>query len=441
MTQDVALPSTRKGMEVGIAAPPPPGETGALVQWAYEARQAHLIAQSLIDSSFVPESLRKRPNDVTIALLAGHEMGLLPMATMRSIDVIYGTPGLRAIAMRGLLQSHGHSIQLVESDDQHCVMRGKRKGEDQWQISEWDMARATRLGLTGKDQWKKQPRTMLIARATGEVCRLVASDLLQAMPYNAEELGDDALEPSSAPRATMQDLGSQGQPATDPPDASPSTSPSQGSPSAQTPADDPAPPATAAASSSRQRTPAREKPATKAQLTKIHILAGELGLSTKDGEREEFDAMVTEAAARTEPVTSTKDLNQEEAGWVIEIFTKRVESAPKGGELAEPVRHADEQPVDQGGETPQPRENPEVVEATVDPDPVPGGDADYWAKLIQGASTRGYNEAQIRRALEDLHHQPADDLTRENLQEFTMKVAIGTAQIPTLEELEQGVKD
>ena len=47
--------------------------------------------------------------------------------------------------------------------------------------------RAGQLGLTSKDQWKKQPQTMLVARATGELCRLVAADALSAVPYAAEE--------------------------------------------------------------------------------------------------------------------------------------------------------------------------------------------------------------------------------------------------------------
>jgi len=170
---------------------PANANTSALVLWAYEARQAALVAESLSKTSFVPQSLRGKAADITAAILAGQELGLKPMATLRSMDVIQGTPALRAHAMRGLVQSHGHSIQLVEADDEHCIMRGRRRGEDAWQTVEWTMKRATMLGLTGKDQWRKQPRTMLIARATGEIARLIASDAIHAMPYVAEELRDD----------------------------------------------------------------------------------------------------------------------------------------------------------------------------------------------------------------------------------------------------------
>lgn len=163
-------------------------DNSPLLQWAYEAQQANKIAQSLAKTSFVPASLRGKPDDITAAILAGSELGLQPMAALRSMDVIQGTPALRAHAMRGLVLSHGHEVEVVESDPQHCVMRGRRKGSEAWQTVTWTFERAQQLGLTGKDQWKKQPQTMLVARATGEICRLIASDVLHAMPYASEEL-------------------------------------------------------------------------------------------------------------------------------------------------------------------------------------------------------------------------------------------------------------
>ena len=162
-----------------------------LVQWAYEADQAMRIADILVRSSFVPQSLRGKPADLTAAILAGQELGLQPMATLRSMDVIQGTPALRAHAMRGLVQSRGHEVELVESDAGHCVMRGRRHGSETWQTVTWTMARAQQMGLTTKPQWKNQPQNMLVARATGEICRLIAADVLYAMPYASEELDQD----------------------------------------------------------------------------------------------------------------------------------------------------------------------------------------------------------------------------------------------------------
>ncbi|MFJ9037909.1 hypothetical protein ACIRF8_15115 [Streptomyces sp. NPDC102406] len=161
----------------------------ALVIWAEEARVVANIAVSIAKTPFAGQ-LRGKPEEVTAVILAGNELGLQPMAALKAFDIIQGTPALRAHAMRGLVQSKGHKIQLVESDDKHCVMRGRRADDEEWQQVSWDIPRAALLGLVNKSEWKKQPQTMLVARATGELCRLIAADALHAVPYTAEELRD-----------------------------------------------------------------------------------------------------------------------------------------------------------------------------------------------------------------------------------------------------------
>lgn len=214
---EIALPEDRSTAIAPAGAAPPDVAVSALVLWAYEARQAGAIAESLAKTSFVPASLRGKPLDITAAILAGHELGLKPMATLRSMDVIQGTPALRAHAMRGLVQSNGHEVQLVgKPSPERVVMRGRRKGEQDWQEVEWTIQRAEQLGLTGKSEWKKQPQTMLIARATGEICRLIAADVLYAMPYASEELDGSELPEGgamAAPRVTAQEVLRQAQPA------------------------------------------------------------------------------------------------------------------------------------------------------------------------------------------------------------------------------------
>lgn len=179
-----------------------PAQMSELAQWAHDAQQAHTIAQSLAKTQFVPKSFNGNPDNITAAILTGQELGLPPMASLRSMDIIYGVPALRAHAMRGLIQSHGHEVELVESSDTRCVMRGRRKGATDWQQVTWTIDRAAKLLGGLKDQWVKQPTTMLIARATGEICRLIAADVLYAAPYAVEELdgqGHPAPTYSAAP--------------------------------------------------------------------------------------------------------------------------------------------------------------------------------------------------------------------------------------------------
>lgn len=207
----------------------------ALVRWAYAADRAYQIAHKLQNTSFIPNSMRGKPGDITAAILAGDELGIPPMAALRSIDVIQGTPGLRAHAMRGLVQSKGHKVRLVHADDDRVVMKGRRadEGNDDWQTVEWTFERARQLGVAEKNaQWKKQPKTMLVARATGEICRLIASDVLHAMPYASEELDGNGNSDGSAqvPRVTVRELV---------PDSPEHSSEGQQEPREELPEDDP----------------------------------------------------------------------------------------------------------------------------------------------------------------------------------------------------------
>jgi len=161
-----------------------------LGEWATSADAAYHVAQRLVESSFVPQAFRGKPVDATAAILAGSEVGLSPMSSLRAFDVIQGQAAPRAITLRAVVQSLGHEMVLVESTNTRCKMRGRRRGTDEWQTVTWTIDRARDLGLVGKDNWKKQPGAMLVARATSELARLIAADAILGIGYTSEEVAD-----------------------------------------------------------------------------------------------------------------------------------------------------------------------------------------------------------------------------------------------------------
>jgi len=169
----------------------------AIEQWARDLGNAYQMARQLVTTSFVPKTYDGKPEEAAAAIITGAELGLSPLAALRSIDIIYGVPGMRAIALRALVQSKGHEIWVEETTQTRAVVRGRRKGSDKVETSTWDLDRAAKLKLTGKDNWKNQPGVMLIARATSEIARLIAADVLLGIPYSIEELED--LGPDAAP--------------------------------------------------------------------------------------------------------------------------------------------------------------------------------------------------------------------------------------------------
>jgi len=166
------------------------GAPADLVQWAQRADAAYSLADKICSSAFAPAQFRGKPVEGAAAMLAGAEVGLSPMASLRAFDVIQGVAAPRALTIRAIVQSHGHEMHVAESSPTKVVMRGRRKGEDAWQEAVWTIERAQQLGLTGKQQWKSQPETMLTARATTDLGRRIAADALLGIGLSVEEVRD-----------------------------------------------------------------------------------------------------------------------------------------------------------------------------------------------------------------------------------------------------------
>lgn len=161
-----------------------------LEAWAHQAVAVRQMADVIANTSMCPQAYRGKPDEATAAILAGAEVGLSPMASLRAFDSIQGTPAPKAITLRAVVQGLGHTVEIVRSSPDEAVVRGRRRGETEWQTSTWNIDRAQTMGLTGKAQWKQQPAAMLVARATSEVCRWIAADAIMGMPYAAEEITD-----------------------------------------------------------------------------------------------------------------------------------------------------------------------------------------------------------------------------------------------------------
>lgn len=321
-----------------------------IVQWAESAEAAHKLAVVLCKTSFCPEQFRDKPGETTAAILAGGEVGLSPMASMQAFDIISGRAAPRAITLRAVAQSLGHEIELVESSSARCRMRGRRKGSEGWQEVTWTIDRARQLGLTNKGNWKSQPTAMLLARATSEICRLVAADAILGIGYAAEEL-EDALDekPASGPRKVQRqaiaakptpepqepaqdedDLLGDGEPASPTPEPQKPTGPQSG-PLDYNPAwhDD-----SNLRGAKRPQPGPASPPVTPAQLKMLGVQWSRVGV-TDDTERHTF----TSQMIGRDIGDTTKNLSNPEASGLIE---KLLEIGDR--EALEQVLRGDDQP-------------------------------------------------------------------------------------------------
>jgi hypothetical protein len=178
--------------------------------WLQRADALFAIAERICDTSFVPVAYRKKPAEAAAAMLAGAELGFDPMASLRAFDNIQGVPAPKAITLRAVVQGKGHDIEIVESTSERAVVRGRRKGQAEWNApSVWDIERAKKLPqYKTNPNYQNNPAAMLLARATAEQCRWTAADAIMGMPYAAEEIEDmPALAPSPVTRRlTVADL-------------------------------------------------------------------------------------------------------------------------------------------------------------------------------------------------------------------------------------------
>jgi hypothetical protein len=268
-----------------------PQAAAGLVEWAQAAQAAHTLARSLVETAFVPQTYRGKPAEATAAILAGAELGLNPLASLRAFDNIQGTAAPKAITLRAVAQSHGHEVEVTEESDLQAVVEYRRKGSQNWRTVTWTIQQARDLGLTSKDNWKKQPKSMLVARATSEAARRVASDALLGIPYSAEELQDSIPEPTAkvtrAPRTVARE-----------------PKPTAPEPEFDEPAQEPV------KAEAERGEPLR----TEAQSTALH--AGLTALGIKD--RDEGLAYISQLVGRD--VFSTKDLTKAEASTAIEAI-------------------------------------------------------------------------------------------------------------------------
>lgn len=337
-----AATSAGDGMSVDIAERGP----SALAQWAQAAQDAYQVAVKLAETPFVPKAMQGRPFDVTAAILTGRELGLSPMAALRSINIIDGTPAITAAGLRALALAHGHRVWIDESTETRAVVCGQRAGQAHVERVSWTMDRARKAGLASKRNWQNYPEQMLIARATSEVVRRIAADVIVGMPHSVEELGDGPDAPPDATPAAPARRTRTAQRAALPPVEAPALPPADDdwppveAPPDRTPPDEVVPyePPPHEPTPEVDNEPAAPDPdlISDPQRRRMHAAFRDAGIADRD-ERLEFASSVV-----GRPLASSADLTREEAGRVIDTIdryavSRAVEQFEAGGLVTSPV--------------------------------------------------------------------------------------------------------
>ena len=164
--------------------------------------QAQTMAETLAKSSLIPPELRGKPADVFVTLLAGHELGLGPMQSLRSIYVVKGKPVMSADLMVALVARQTDVckyFRLCESTTTRAVYETLRAGHPEPTRMEWTIEAAKVAGLTANPTWQKHAAAMLRARCSAALARAVYPDLVLGVyeTSEGEEIADS--RPAHAP--------------------------------------------------------------------------------------------------------------------------------------------------------------------------------------------------------------------------------------------------
>jgi hypothetical protein len=151
------------------------------------------MAQVIFASGIAPPSMRLET--VVVALEMGMEVGLSPMAAVRSIAVIngrpaiYGDAALALVRASGLLESFQERTE-GEKDARRSICIVKRKGMPEPRITTFSVTDARTANLWGKrGPWQEYPDRMLQFRARGFALRDEFGDVLNGM-VTVEEAQD-----------------------------------------------------------------------------------------------------------------------------------------------------------------------------------------------------------------------------------------------------------
>lgn len=178
-----------------------------LPDWVALLEPVARLAHGIASTDFVPSGVRGRPGAVAAAILYGHELGLGPMVSLAGIDIVDGRPQPSSEMMRSLILRRGHRLLVTEATGVKATVVGRRVDTGDSLTITWTLDMAEKAGLAGKDNWRKYPRAMLVARASADVARMLFPDVIGGLtlPDDADQVavaqdgGDVAAQQALAP--------------------------------------------------------------------------------------------------------------------------------------------------------------------------------------------------------------------------------------------------
>lgn len=144
------------------------------------------------EGDIIPKEYRGKPSNILVAIGFGSAMGLSYADSLYRINVIQGKPTMSAELIASQVRKAGHKLRVYK-DEKNLRVKAViiRKDDPDFEFTavrdkEW----AQKMGLATKDNYRKQPMTMLTWRAITAVAREACPEALYGVAYSPDELED-----------------------------------------------------------------------------------------------------------------------------------------------------------------------------------------------------------------------------------------------------------
>ena len=156
------------------------------------------LARHLVPTGMLPEHL-KTPGQVVAIILAGRELGMPPMRSLRSLTLVKGKVVESADSQLARFKTDGGKAKFVTLTEDEAVMDLVHPNGDE-HTERFSMSDAKRAGLTSNQTWAKYPKAMLRSRVITAGLKSIGWDgaVGNYDPEEAKEIG-----PVAAPQPTI----------------------------------------------------------------------------------------------------------------------------------------------------------------------------------------------------------------------------------------------
>lgn len=165
------------------------GQITSIIPQSFE--EVYRVAQCIAASGLAPRGMDK-PEQVTVAIMTGLEIGLPPMFAIQKIAVINGRPSIWGDAVPAVLWARGFKLhEWFKGEGDKLVAYCEVTRPDGVVVKRsFSVAQAKKANLWGKaGPWTQYPDRMLQMRARGLAGRDGAPDALSGL-YLAEEVDE-----------------------------------------------------------------------------------------------------------------------------------------------------------------------------------------------------------------------------------------------------------